>query len=57
MNMEIDRDLTFDAVVFGTDFFESSQVTGRYAALFARHFNADLIVAHAFTLVQPAMEV
>jgi nucleotide-binding universal stress UspA family protein len=57
MDMEIDRDLTFDVVVFGTDFFESSQVTGRYSALLARHFNADLIVTHSFTLVQPALEV
>jgi nucleotide-binding universal stress UspA family protein len=57
MKMEIDRDLIFSSIVFGTDFSESSQRAGRYAALFARHFNADLIVAHAFTLVQPAREV
>jgi nucleotide-binding universal stress UspA family protein len=57
MDMEIDRDLTFDSVLFGTDLSESSQAAGRYAALFARHFNADFIVAHAFTLVQPALEV
>ena len=52
-----DRDLTFSSVVFGTDFSASAHVAGRYAALFARHYNADLIVAHAFTLVQPALEV
>ena len=55
--MEADPDLRFSSVVFGTDFSGSSQAAGRYAALFARHFNADLIVAHAFTLVQPALEV
>jgi nucleotide-binding universal stress UspA family protein len=47
----------FSSVVFGTDLSESAHVAGRYAALFARHYNADLIVAHAFTLVQPALEI
>jgi nucleotide-binding universal stress UspA family protein len=55
--MEDDRDLTFNSVVFGTDFSESARSAGRYAALFARHYNAELIVVHAFTLVQPAMEI
>ena len=55
--MEDDRDLTFGSVVFGTDFSESARAAGRYAALFARHYHAELIVAHAFTLVQPALEV
>lgn len=51
-----DRDLTFSSVVFGTDFSESAHVAGRYAALFAQHYHAELLVAHAFTLVQPALE-
>ena len=55
--IEADRDLRFRSVVFGTDFSDSSQVAGRYAALFAAHFHCDCIVAHAFTLVQPALEV
>jgi nucleotide-binding universal stress UspA family protein len=52
-----DRDLAFGAVVFGTDFTESSRAAGRYAALFARHYSAELIVVHGFTLVQSALEV
>ena len=55
--MEENRDVTFSAVVFGTDFSERARAAGRYAALFARHYNAELIVVHAFTLVQPALEV
>jgi hypothetical protein len=39
-------DLTFGAVVFGTDLSGSDQVAGRYAAGFARHYNAELIVSH-----------
>lgn len=50
-------DLSFRSVVFGTDFSDGARAGGRYAALFARHYHADLIVAHAFTLVQPALEV
>lgn len=50
-------DLAFTSVIFGTDFSESGHAAGRYAALFARHYNADFIIAHAFTLVQPALEV
>jgi hypothetical protein len=55
--MAEDRDLMFSSVLLGTDFSESAHVAGRYAALFARHYNANLIVTHAFTLGQPALEV
>jgi nucleotide-binding universal stress UspA family protein len=55
--MADDRELTFSSVVFGTDLSESAHVAGRYAALFARHYDAELTVVHAFTLVQPALEV
>jgi nucleotide-binding universal stress UspA family protein len=44
-------------VIFGTDFSEEARAAGRYAALFAKHYGAELIVAHAFRLTQPASEV
>jgi len=47
----------FPTIVLATDFSEGARVAGRYAALFAQHFHARLIVAHAFTLAQPALEV
>jgi nucleotide-binding universal stress UspA family protein len=49
--------LGFRSVVLGTDFSPSAHLAGRYAVRFARHFQASLIVAHAFTLVQPALEI
>ena len=52
-----DADVTFRSVVCGTDLTSASLGAARYAALFARHYGADLILAHAFTLVQPALEV
>jgi nucleotide-binding universal stress UspA family protein len=50
-------DLDLNAVVYGTDFSVCSQNAGLYAALLARHFATALMVAHAFTLSQAAMEV
>ncbi len=50
-------ELDLNAVVYGTDFSICSQNAGLYAALLAQHFGAPLIVAHAFTLSQAAMEV
>ena len=44
-------------VVFATDFSACSENAGSYAAMIARHFGAELIVAHAFELSQAAMEV
>jgi nucleotide-binding universal stress UspA family protein len=49
--------LQVNAVVYGTDFTVCSQNAGLYAALMARFFSAKLLVAHAFTLSQAAMEV
>ena len=44
------------SVVLATDFSSSVRPAERYAALLAQHYDATLIVAHAFTLQQPAME-
>lgn len=45
------------SIVLATDFSSSVRAAERYAALLAQHYDADLIVAHAFMLEQPAMEV
>ena len=50
-------ELDLNAVVYGTDFSVCSQNAGLYAAFLARHFSTALMVAHAFTLSQAAMEV
>jgi hypothetical protein len=42
------------AVIYATDFSSFSENAGRYASLLARHFDADLMVAHAFLLSQAA---
>lgn len=44
-------------VIFATDFSQCSQNAGNYAALMARQFGAELLVAHTFVLSQAAMEV
>jgi len=49
-------DLSFSSVVFATDFPARVRAAGRYAALLAQHFDAELIVVHAFTLVHAAEE-
>jgi nucleotide-binding universal stress UspA family protein len=49
--------LHVNAVVYGTDFTVCSQNAGLYAALMARFFSAKLLLTHAFTLSQAAMEV
>lgn len=49
--------LDLNAVVYGTDFSVCSQNAGFYAAFLARCFAAALMVVHAFTLSQAAMEV
>lgn len=48
---------TFQTIVFATDFSLYSENAGRYARLLAEQFSATLVVAHAFLLTQPAMEV
>lgn len=45
------------AVIYATDFSSYSENAGRYVSLLARHFDADLMVAHAFLLSQAAEEV
>lgn len=49
--------LKLKSVVYATDFSVWSQNAGFYAALFAKFFKATLLVSHAFTLSQAAMEV
>jgi len=49
-------DLSFSSVVFATDFSPSVRAAGRYAAQLAQHFDAELIVVHAFALVHAAEE-
>jgi len=49
--------LNVNAVTYGTDFTVCSQNAGLYSALMARFFSAKLLVTHAFTLSQAAMEV
>ena len=49
--------LNLKAVVFATDFSLCSQNAGLYAARMAAYFSAKLLVAHAFTLSQAALEV
>jgi nucleotide-binding universal stress UspA family protein len=50
-------DLNLKAVVFATDFSLGAQNAGLYASHLASYSSAELIVTHAFTLSQAAMEV
>jgi nucleotide-binding universal stress UspA family protein len=47
---------TLKTVIYATDFTPRSENAGRYAALLAREFGAELLVAHTFVLTQGAME-
>ena len=49
--------LNLKSVVYATDFSLSSQNAGLYAARMAAYFSARLLIAHAFTLSQAALEV
>ena len=49
--------LKVNGVVYATDLSVCCQNVGFYAAFLARHFSAELLVAHAFTLSAAAMEV
>ncbi|MBS1822996.1 MAG: universal stress protein [Acidobacteria bacterium] len=53
------RNLAFEfkSVVFATDLSPASQNAGTYASAMSRHFGAQLIAIHAFTLHQAALEV
>ena len=48
--------LPFRSVVVGTDFSTAARAAERYGALLATRTNAELVVVHAFTLEQPALE-
>ena len=49
--------LVLKTVVHATDFSSNSENAGLYAAMFARQFNAELLLAHAFVLSPRAMDV
>ena len=46
-----------ETVVFATDFSPASYNAGLYASAISLHFHTNLVVAHAFVLTQPALEV
>jgi nucleotide-binding universal stress UspA family protein len=50
-------ELNLKSVIFATDFSLCSQSAGLYAARIAAYFSAKLLVTHAFTLEQAALEV
>jgi nucleotide-binding universal stress UspA family protein len=47
----------FKTIIFATDFSIGSRNAGQYGRLLAKYFSCPLVVAHAFTLSQAAMEV
>jgi nucleotide-binding universal stress UspA family protein len=49
--------LQLESILFATDFSPASQNAGLYAAALSVHFGTDLLVAHAFTLLQASLEV
>lgn len=49
--------LELDSIIFATDFSPASQNAGLYASAISAHFGISLVIAHAFTLVQAALEV
>lgn len=56
INVSHDAQLSIASIVFATDFSSASRNAGLYAAAIARHFNAKLIIIHAFILSQSARE-
>ncbi len=49
--------MNIKTVIYATDLSVCCQKAGKYAAFLTRHFSAELLIAHAFTLSQAAMEV
>jgi nucleotide-binding universal stress UspA family protein len=49
--------IQLDSVIFATDFSPASQNAGLYASAISVHFGTSLVIAHAFTLLQAALEV
>jgi hypothetical protein len=58
MPIEISHDArsSIASIVFAADFSSGSRNAGLYAAAIARHFDAELIIIHAFILSQSARE-
>ena len=50
-------ELNLKSIVYATDFSLRAQNAGLYASRIAAYFSAKLLVAHAFTLSQAALEV
>src|ERR1700689_1473927 len=50
-------ELNLNAVIYATDFSCCSQNAGLFSAAMAKYFSSKLLVAHAFTLSQAALEV
>ncbi len=48
--------IRLDTIVFATDFSPASHNAGLYASAVSKHFGTQLVVAHAFTMVQAARE-
>lgn len=58
MTMKPERpELSFDNVVFATDFSKYSETAGQYAGLFAQYSGAWLVTMHAFIPLRPAITV
>jgi nucleotide-binding universal stress UspA family protein len=51
------KELNLTTVIYATDFSVCSQNAGLYPAVMAKYFSAKLLVSHAFTLSQAALEV
>ncbi len=51
-----DGKLSIASIVFATDFSPASRNAGHYAAAIAAHFEAELVILHAFLLTQGAEE-
>jgi len=49
--------ISLDSIIFATDFSAASQNAGLYASAISVYFGVGLVIAHAFTLVQAAIEV
>jgi len=49
--------IQLNSIVFATDFSPASQNAGLYASAVSVRFGTNLVVAHAFTLTQAALEV
>jgi nucleotide-binding universal stress UspA family protein len=49
--------IQLDTIIFATDFSPASQNAGLYASAISVRFGTSLVVAHAFTLTQAALEV